>query len=115
MPQHTPPAIASTEPTAAEYAEFGRYAAALLGASAEWDDPAAYLEELAQAASARGVQGIGTGTPDDLAEWRAVADLLGVEHDGEPGDADECTECGEDLNPGHLAPMCDECYAEATA
>ena len=120
MTKRTPPPLSDTEPTADAYAAFGRYAAALLGANAAWDDPAAYLEELVSAASARGVGGLGSDDPDDIAEWRVVANALGVDHDGEDdedeGDAEDssrsCAACDDDVSTLSSRGLCDACEAE---
>lgn len=128
MTKRTPPPLSDTEPTADAYAAFGRYAAALLGANAEWDDPAAYLEELDAAASARGVHGLGSTDPDTLAEWRAVAEALGVDHDAEDEDEDDedededegdaedssrsCAACDDDVSTLSSRGLCDACEAE---
>ena len=122
-PAQTPPrSPALVEPTAAEYAAFGRYAAALLGANAEWSDPGAYLEELAAVAEREGVQGIGYApqSVDEFRLWRGVAAELGVEHDGDEDedededDGHECERCDDDL-PAMSGPLCEACAADDAA
>lgn len=116
-PAQTPPGSPDlVEPTAAEYAEFGRYAAALLGANSEWSDPGAYLEELDMAAGRAGVHGLGDPDDDDLRLWRAVADELGVEHDGDEDEdgGHECERCDDDL-PAMSGPLCVACAADDAA
>jgi hypothetical protein len=71
------------------YARLGEHVAALLGSNTEWDDPAAYLEEIAAKANALGLEPVGDQDAEGLAHWRTVADALGIEHDGEDDEDDD--------------------------
>ncbi|MBG6106595.1 hypothetical protein [Frigoribacterium sp. CG_9.8] len=75
-----------TEPTTGQYALFGRYVAALLGANTEWDSAADYLEE--QAIAAANLLGVSVGdqSPAELTLWRGVADQVGVYYDEDEGE-----------------------------
>lgn len=73
--------------TEAQFARFGRQAAAILGTSAEWD--ADHLEYLDQAATV--TLGIPVGDQDDdlLRYWRTIADTCGVHYDTDDEEGDE--------------------------
>lgn len=75
-----------------QYAAFGKRVAARLGANREWDSAADYLETFAF--EAESILGVTPGAEDDdlLAFWRAIADEVGVEHDGEENPECECAE-----------------------
>lgn len=68
------------EPTAEQYAAFGKYAAALLGSSLDWNG-GDICEALAGAAPDK--LGVKVGDQDDdlLAFWRERADEAGVEYE----------------------------------
>jgi hypothetical protein len=76
------PAVSGiSEPTADEYARFGKLVMLKLGANAEWNSAADYLDLFAQ--MAEDVFGVGITDPDTRDFWRELADLEGIEHDGE--------------------------------
>lgn len=80
-----------------QYARFGRFVAATLGANLEWDSGADYLETIATGAEAILKKSIGGDDDATLAFWREVADRAGAYYDEEP-----CT-CAdwESEEPGH--------------
>lgn len=68
------------EPSQQDYAKFGRYVAALLGANAQWNDAGDILEDIAGKANSLDFP----VSDSDVTEfWREVADELGIDHDGE--------------------------------
>lgn len=69
-------------PTQAQYARFGEYVAASLGASLEWSG-ADMLADMAEGAER--TLGVSVGGQDDelLAYWRRIADRLGVYYEAE--------------------------------
>jgi hypothetical protein len=69
------------------YAEFGRKVAAMLGASYEWDGAADYLDGIAGFAKTSGLPDV--GDTDNLEHYRAIADSLDIEHDGNEEGMDE--------------------------
>lgn len=84
------------EPTAEQYAKFGRYVAAMFGSAWEWDSE--LLSDVGTSAQNFLGTPIGDQNAADMKLWRGVADELGIYYevdDSEEGDEDECPNCGE--------------------
>lgn len=73
------------EPTTVQYANFGRYVAALLGSQEDWDGAADYLDEIDQVARRKLSASLGSADGPIRSMWQKIADQYGIEYGGNEG------------------------------
>ncbi|WP_148071503.1 hypothetical protein [Plantibacter flavus] len=91
--------------TVKRYADLGEFTAAALGSNTEWPgaEPLEWIDEHWGKLSPIG---IGDQTPEDLVHWRAIADRLGIEHNGEPVEVCSVDECSGLVPADMLTTVC---------
>jgi hypothetical protein len=74
------------EPSDTAYARFGRYVAATLGSSTDWECADMTSEMALFVQNLPGFPAIAGATNTELKLWRGIADELGIKHDVEPSE-----------------------------